>query len=35
VRALDTGKGRLTVETAVDGEGIAAVAIGRERYRVA
>ena len=35
VSALDADKARLTVETAVDGEGIAAVAIGRERYRVA
>jgi polynucleotide 5'-kinase involved in rRNA processing len=35
VSALDVGKARLTVETAVESEGIAAVAIGRERYRVA
>jgi len=35
VSAVDPAKARLMVETAVDGEGIAAVAIGRERYRVA
>jgi polynucleotide 5'-hydroxyl-kinase GRC3/NOL9 len=35
VSALDVGKARLTVETAVEAEGIAAVAIGRERYKVA
>lgn len=35
VSALDAGKARLTVETAVNVEGIAAVAIGRERYRAA
>ena len=35
VSALDPGKARLTVETAVAGKGIAAVATGRERYRVA
>src|SRR5262249_62379471 len=35
VSGLDVGSGRLTVQTAVDGEGIAAVAIGREHYRVA
>jgi len=35
VRAVDVGKARLTIETAVDGDAIAAVAIGRERYRAA
>lgn len=35
VSAVDLAQARLTVETAVNGEGIAAVAIGRERYRVA
>ena len=35
VSALDVGKARLTVETAVDAEGISAVAIGRERYQAA
>lgn len=35
ISAVDPAKARLMVETAVDGEGIAAVAIGRERYRVA
>jgi polynucleotide 5'-hydroxyl-kinase GRC3/NOL9 len=35
VRSVDAGKARLTIETAVDGEAIAAVAIGRERYRAA
>jgi polynucleotide 5'-hydroxyl-kinase GRC3/NOL9 len=35
VSALDVPGARLTVQTAVDGEGIAAVAIGRERYRAA
>ena len=35
VSALDVGKARLTVETAVGGDQIAAVAIGRERYRAA
>jgi len=35
VRAADARKARLTIETAVDGEAIAAVAIGRERYRAA
>jgi polynucleotide 5'-hydroxyl-kinase GRC3/NOL9 len=35
VSALDVDAARLTVETAVPGEGIAAVAIGRERYRAA
>jgi polynucleotide 5'-hydroxyl-kinase GRC3/NOL9 len=35
IRAIDARKARLTVETAVDGEAIAAVAIGRERYRAA
>ena len=35
VRAVDAPKARLTVETAVEGRRIAAVAIGRERYRAA
>jgi polynucleotide 5'-hydroxyl-kinase GRC3/NOL9 len=35
VSALDVETARLTVETAVDADGIAAVAVGRERYRVA
>ena len=35
VSGVDVAKARLTVETAVGGEGIAAVAIGRERYRAA
>ena len=35
VSDLDVAAARLTVETAVAGEGIAAVAIGRERYRAA
>jgi polynucleotide 5'-hydroxyl-kinase GRC3/NOL9 len=35
VRAVDARKARLTIETAVDGETIAAVTIGRERYPAA
>jgi polynucleotide 5'-hydroxyl-kinase GRC3/NOL9 len=35
VRAIDAARGRLTVDTRVDGGRIAAVAIGRERYRAA
>ena len=35
VSAVDVGKARLTVETTVAGEAIAAIAIGRERYRAA
>ena len=35
VSALDVPAARLTVQTAVDGEGIAVVAIGRERYQAA
>ena len=35
ISAVDVTKARLTVETAVDGAAIAAVAIGRERYRAA
>ena len=35
VSALDVETARLTVDTAVDAGGITAVAIGRERYRVA
>ena len=35
VRAIDAPKARLTVDTRVDGGSIAAVALGRERYRAA
>jgi polynucleotide 5'-hydroxyl-kinase GRC3/NOL9 len=35
VSALDVAKARVTVETAVEADGIAAIAIGRERYRAA
>jgi hypothetical protein len=35
VRAIDTANGRLTVQTRVAPDRIAAVAIGRERYRAA
>jgi polynucleotide 5'-hydroxyl-kinase GRC3/NOL9 len=35
VSAVDAAKARLTVETTVDADAIAAVAIGRERYRAA
>jgi polynucleotide 5'-hydroxyl-kinase GRC3/NOL9 len=35
VRAIDAARGRLTVDTRVDGDRIAVVAIGRERYRAA
>jgi polynucleotide 5'-hydroxyl-kinase GRC3/NOL9 len=35
VRAVDAVRARLTIDTAVDGEAIAAVAIGRERYQAA
>jgi polynucleotide 5'-hydroxyl-kinase GRC3/NOL9 len=35
VRAIDAAKARLTVDTRVDGGSIAAVALGRERYRAA
>jgi len=35
VRAIDAAKAQLTVDTRVDGGSIAAVALGRERYRAA
>ncbi|HEU4368028.1 MAG TPA: Clp1/GlmU family protein [Methylomirabilota bacterium] len=35
ISAVDVGRARLTIETRVDGARIAAVAIGRERYRAA
>ena len=35
ISAIDTAKGRVTVETRVDGATIAGIVIGRERYRAA